>query len=296
MGQLQDIVDQLDHPAGFYMDLPAELRHIRRLGDAGLNEFGITGNAGQGRFQLVADIGRKFLPHLLVVFAEQAVRVDALGKGNQLLVRHIFLDVFQIVRHLQNGLDEAPGQQTGHHGSCAHHYDAAQHDGRQGRIVDGPDGLGILRHTENVAIRQEHGVVIRLKPQRLGVAAVAADALLLGLLDLRAAQVVLHLLAGRGFEQDTAVRGNERDAQIAVDIGGELGRVVDLFTPGGNEAGLVFQRRPCLLPEGSVEYEDAEHGGADQPDKAHPEQPITDFFFHAPWFHSSFSSSLSASL
>ena len=31
-------------------------------------------------------------------------------------------------------------------------------------------------------------------------------------------------------------------------------------------------------------------------DKAHPEQPITDFFFHAPWFHSSFSSSLSASL
>ena len=87
-------------------------------------------------------------------------------------------------------------------------------------------------------------------PQRLGVAAVAADALLLGLLDLRAAQVVLHLLAGRGFEQDAAVRGDERDAQIAVDIGRELGRVVDLFTPGGNEAGLVFQRRPCLLPEG----------------------------------------------
>ena len=28
MGQLQNIVDQLDHPAGFYMDLPAKLRHI----------------------------------------------------------------------------------------------------------------------------------------------------------------------------------------------------------------------------------------------------------------------------
>jgi acyl-CoA hydrolase len=41
---------------GDSLDLPAELRHIRRLGDAGLNEFGVTGNAGQGRFQVVGQI------------------------------------------------------------------------------------------------------------------------------------------------------------------------------------------------------------------------------------------------
>ena len=45
-----------------------------------------------------------------------------------------------------------------------------------------------------------------------------------------------------------------------------------------------------------VKNEETEHGGADQTDEAHEKQPVTDFFFHAPWLHSSFSSSLSASL
>ena len=48
--QLQDIVHQLDHPAGFYMDLPAKLGHICGFGNAGLNELRIAGNTGQGRF------------------------------------------------------------------------------------------------------------------------------------------------------------------------------------------------------------------------------------------------------
>ena len=48
--QLQDIVHQLDHPAGFYMDLPAKFGHIGRFGNAGLNELRIAGNTGQWRF------------------------------------------------------------------------------------------------------------------------------------------------------------------------------------------------------------------------------------------------------
>ena len=70
MRQLQDVVHQLDHPAGFYMDLPAKLGHIGGFGNAGLNEFRIAGNTGQRRFQLVADVGREILPHLLVVFPQ----------------------------------------------------------------------------------------------------------------------------------------------------------------------------------------------------------------------------------
>ena len=60
------------------MDLPGKIRDVFGLCNAGLNELCIAGDAGKRRFELVADIGRKLLPHLLVVLAQQAVRVDAL--------------------------------------------------------------------------------------------------------------------------------------------------------------------------------------------------------------------------
>ena len=125
VGQLQDIIHQLDHPAGFYMDFPAKLRHIGGLGNAGLDQFCIAGNARQGRFQFVADIGREILTHLLVVFPQQAVRVDALGKGDQFPVRDILLNVFQVVRHLQDGLNQTLCQQSRNDSRCTHHQQTA---------------------------------------------------------------------------------------------------------------------------------------------------------------------------
>ena len=222
--------------------------------------------------------------------------MDALRKGDQLFVGDVLLNVFEVVSHFQDGLNKASGQQTGHDGCGSHHQHTAQHDGGQGGVVDGPDGFGVLCHAEDIAVGQEHGVIIRLIAHGLGIAAVAADALLHGLLNFRAGQVIFHLLRGGGFEQHRAVRCDQRDAQIRADVGSQLVRRVDLLTPGGDQMGFVFQRGPCLFPECLVEHEDAERGGADQADKAHQKQPVTDFFFHAPWFHSSFSSSLSASL
>ena len=50
VGELQNIVDQLDHPAGLYMDLAGKIRRIRGFCNAGLDELCITGDAGQRRF------------------------------------------------------------------------------------------------------------------------------------------------------------------------------------------------------------------------------------------------------
>ena len=118
------------------MDLPAKLRHIGGLRDAGLDQFCVAGNARQRRFQLVADIGREILPHFLVVFPQQPVRVDALSKGDEFPVGNVFLNVLKVIRHFQNGLDKTAGQQPGNQRCGTHHQDAAQDDGGQGRVVD----------------------------------------------------------------------------------------------------------------------------------------------------------------
>ena len=49
------------------MDAAAELRHILRAGHAGLQQLSVTGNAGEGGFQLVAHVGGEFPAHGLVV-------------------------------------------------------------------------------------------------------------------------------------------------------------------------------------------------------------------------------------
>ena len=294
--QLQDIVHQLDHPAGFYMNFPTKLGHIGGFGNAGFNELRIAGNTGQRRFQFVADVGREILPHLLVVFPQQPVRVDALGKGDELPVGNVFLNVLEVIRHFQNGLDKTAGQQPGNQRCGTHHQNAAQDDGGQGRVVDRPDGLRILGYTQDIAAGQQHGVIVGLVSHGLGIAAVTAYTLPHGLLDLRAGQVVFHLLVSGGFEHHTAICRDQGNAQVSVDEHGELIRRGKLLVSGGNQIGLMLQRGPCLFPERFVKNEETEHGGADQTDEAHEKQPVTDFFFHALRFHSSSPSSLSASL
>ena len=239
--QLQDVVHQLDHPAGFYMDLPAKLGHICGFGNAGLNELRIAGNTGQGRFQLVADVCREILPHLLVVFPQQPIRVDALSKGDEFPVGNVFLNVLKVIRHFQNGLDKTAGQQPGNQRCGTHHQDAAQDDGRQGRVVDRPDGLRILGHTQDIAAGQQHGVIVGLVPHGLGIAAVTAYTLPHGLLDLRAGQVIFHLLVSGGFKHHTAICCDQGNAQVSVDEHGELIRRGKLLVSGGNQISLMLQ-------------------------------------------------------
>lgn len=89
------------------MDLAGKIRRIRGFCNAGLDELRITGDAGQRRFQLVADIGRELLPHFLVIFPQHPVRVDAFSKGDKLLVGDILLDVIEVIGHLEHRLDKA---------------------------------------------------------------------------------------------------------------------------------------------------------------------------------------------
>ena len=167
--------------------------------------------------------------------------MDALSKGDEFPVGNVFLNVLKIIRHFQNGLDKTAGQQPGNQRCGTHHQDAAQDDGRQGRVVDRPDGLRILGHTQDIAAGQQHGVIVGLVPHGLGIAAVTAYTLPHGLLDLRAGQMVFHLLVSGGFEHHTAICRNQGNAQVSVDEHGKLIRRGKLLVSGGNQIGLMLQ-------------------------------------------------------
>ena len=217
----------------------------------------------------MADIGRELLPHFLVIFPQHPVGVDTLGKGDKLLVGDILLDVVEVIGHLEYRLDKTLGQQSGNDSGCAHHQETAQHDGRQSGVINRPDSLRVLRHPEDVSVRQQHGVIISLIAQRLGVAAVAAHTALHGLLYLGAAQMVLHRLVGGRLKKHTAVRGDESDAQRAVHISFQLAGGVHLRTAGSHKVGFPLKGCPSLLPERLVEHKDAECSGTHQPRKSH---------------------------
>ena len=202
----------------------------------------------------------------------------------------------EVVGHLQHRLHESLRQQPGHDGCGPHHQQAAQQDGGERIVIDGPDRFRILSDAQDLTRGQQGSVVIGLVPGGLRVAAVAAFALLHGLLDLRAGQVVFHRAVCGRFKQHIACRIDEGDAEIPRNIAAQRGGVLGLRVPGGYKAGLVLQCRPGLGAERLVEDKDAEGRRAHQPSKAHQKEPIADFFFHAARFHSSGSSSPSASL
>ena len=122
---LYRVVAQIPAGKGGHIGKGVAVGHIGGFGNAGLNELRIAGNTGQWRFQLVADIGREILPHFLVVFPEQPIRVDALSKGDEFPVGNVFLNVLKIIRHFQNGLDKTAGQQPGDQRCGTHHQDAS---------------------------------------------------------------------------------------------------------------------------------------------------------------------------
>ena len=279
------------------MDLLGKALHIFRFCDAGLDQLRVAGNAGQRGLQFVADVCRELLPHLLVVLAQDAVGVDALGKGDQLFVGHILLDVVKVLGHIQHRLNEGLGQQPGQDGGGHHQCNAAQHDGRDRGIVDGPDGLGVLCHAQNLAGGQQDGVIIGLVSHGLRVADVLADTVGNGLLDLRAGEVVLHGLIGGGFKQHTAVLRDQGDAQVLRHKVGQLLRLlVGHLIARADQFGFLLQAGPGLRGERLVKNEDAQCSCEQQPQKTHQKQAIADLFFHAAQFHSSPASSSSVSL
>ena len=289
--KLQNIVDQLDHAGSLAVDLAAEIRHILRLCNAGLNQLCIAGNAGQRGLELMADIGSKLLPHFLVVFSQNAVGVDALCKGDQFPVGHIFLNVIQILSHVQHRLYQCFGQQGCQHRSGQHQRHTAQYDGRDGGIIDGPHGLGVLCHAQHIPAGKPERVVIGLIAHSLGIADVPALAVCNGIADLRAGQMVLHGLVGGRFKQHAAVLTDQRHAQIIGHKGTQLCGVSGLLVPGAHKIGLALQPRPCLRRKGFMEYKNAQRCGEYKPQKAHQEQPVADLFFHAAQLHSSSASS-----
>ena len=239
----------------------------------------------------MADIGSKLLPHFLVVFSQNAVGVDALCKGDQFPVGHIFLNVIQILSHVQHRLYQCFGQQGGQHRSSQHQRHAAQHDGRDGGIIDGPHGLGVLCHAQHIPAGKPHRIVIGLIAHSLGIADVPALAVCNGIADLRAGQMVLHGLVGGRFKQHAAVLTDQRHAQIIGHKGTQLCGVSGLLVPGAHKIGLALQPRPCLRRKGFMEYKNAQRCGEYKPQKAHQEQTVADLFFHAAQLHSSSASS-----
>ena len=278
------------------MDLLGKARHILRLCNAGLDQLRIAGNTGQRGLQLMADIGSKLLPHLFIVLTEDAVRVDAFGKGDKLLIGNIVLNMIQIFGHAQHRGDQCTGEQSCQHSGGQHKCNAAQHDGRQGRIINRPDRFCILCHAQNLTVGQQYGIVIGLVAHGLGVADVPAHTFGHGLTDLRAGEMVLHGLIGSRFKQHAAVLRDQGDAQIIGNKGRKLLRVLHQIITGAYQIGFPLKAGPCLSRECLVKNKDAKRRREQQTKEAHQEQAVADLFFHAAQLHSSPASSSSVSL
>ena len=297
MGQLDDVVHQSQHPAGLAVDLLPEGGHVLGAGEAGLDHLGVARDAGQRGLELMADVGGELLAHLFVALPHGAVGVDGVGKGDQLPVGDVLLDVVEVVGHPQHGPDQAPGQKAGQQRRAAHDDKAADQDGGQGLVVEGPDGLGVLAGAQDVAVVQQHRVVIGLVAGGGRVPDVLALAGGKRLLDLGAGEVVFHLglLVGVGGLIEDLPAGGDQCHPDAVRVQGlEAVRVVAVL--GGDEGGFVFQRTPGLLGKSLVKDEDADRHRHHQAEKSHQVQPAADGLLHAAGPHSSAPSSLSASL
>ena len=62
---MHDILDQLEQAAAFVVDFAGKYRNVLGFGHAALYQFGIAGNGGQRRAQLVADVGGEALARRL---------------------------------------------------------------------------------------------------------------------------------------------------------------------------------------------------------------------------------------
>ena len=62
LGELQNILDQGDQTLGLPVDVGGELPHLVRRDAALGHQLGKAGDGGQGRFQLVRDVGGELLP------------------------------------------------------------------------------------------------------------------------------------------------------------------------------------------------------------------------------------------
>ena len=304
MGQLDDVVDQPQHPGGLAVNLLAEGGHVLGAGQPGLDHLGVARDAGQRGLELVADVGGELLPHLLVALPHGAVGVDGVGKGDQLPVGDLLLDVVEVVGHPQHGLDQPAGQHPRQQGRQPHDGRAADQDGGQRLVVERPDGLGVLAGAQDVAVGQQHRVIVGLVAGGGRVALVLPGAAGEGRLHLGAGEVVFHLglLVGvGGFIQHPPVRRDEGHPDLlgpaAVQLeGGEALRVVAV--QGGDDGRLVFQPAPRLPGEGPVKDKDAGRRRAYQAEQPHQVQPAADGLLHAggTGLHSSPPSPVSASL
>lgn len=71
---------------------------------------------------------------------------------------------------------------------------------------DRPDGLIMnLGHTQDIAAGQQHGVIVVSHPMVWESRQLRFPHLSHGLLDLRAGQVIFHLLVSGGFKHHTAI-------------------------------------------------------------------------------------------
>ena len=295
-GELQDIIDQLDHAAGFHMDLLRKARHILRLCNAGLNELCITGNAGQRGLEFMADIGGEFLPHLLVVLAQDAVGMDALCKGDQLFVGHIVLNMVKVFGHAQHRLHQRTRQQGGQHSGSQHQRNTAQHDGRNGGIVDRPHSLGVLCSAQDLAVRQQHCIIVGLIPHSLRVPDIPADTADHGLPDLRPGKMIFHGLICGGFKQHATILRDQSDAQIIGNKRSKLLRILHQIVSGTDQFRFPLKAGPCLCSKGFMKHKDAQCRCKQQTKETHQKQTVADLFFHAAQLHSSPASSSSVSL
>ena len=292
LAQLDDVGHQRLQAGGLGADAPGEYGHILRLGHAGFDQLGVTGNAGERGFQLVAHVGGEFPPHALVVLAQQPVALNCLGKGHQLGVGHMILDVLQILAHLHDGPHQAAGEQPA--GQHAQHQNdhAADHDGRQGLVEKAVGAGGVQPQTKHISALHPQGAVIGAVAD--GAAFPLGDAhavvAVQGLLHLRAFQMVFQHGAGGTVVQNAAVLRNEGNAQRILSGNFQNPLIASEGIAACDRAGGQLQIVLHLMGKTLVKHKNGQSRGEHQAHHAHKQQPVVDGLLNAP-FHSAVPSS-----
>ena len=284
--KLQDVRHQADHAPGFAVDALAEHRHVGGFGHAGLQQLRKAGDAGQRRFQLVADVGRELPAHGFVVFAQAAVGLDRMRQRDQLLIRHVGLDGVEVFGHGRDRPHKPPRQPEADGPRRQQHDRPAARQQRQHAVVAGPHAGSFFGQAQDLAVFHAQRIVMRLGAQGGAFAHAAALARLQRFADLRAGEVVVHvgLVFVLAVKQHAAVGVDQRQAQRAArQVPGQafgVGRFGGLIADG-HGAGHALEVAVHLHAVGAVEQHGRGRGREHHGQQANGHQRALDAARHA---------------
>ena len=185
--------------------------HLVGRDNAVLHQLGVPGNRGERGLELMGDVGGKLLPQLGGLLQLLVLAADGRDKGGDLRIGGDIPRVFEVGGHLGNRTHQPPGQQVGQHRRHHQQHRHRHHQHRHRLDEKAPEADRHPRQPQDVAVRQQLGIIIGIVAHRLRLADGVPLAGRKGLLDLFPLQVVFHRrFVGAGVVKHFAAGGNQR--------------------------------------------------------------------------------------